>query len=41
MLFLGFAMYCQASSIMTQPPTLLAGWEGSLGTLDLLALMAT
>ena len=38
-LFLVIAMYCQASSSqfkpvqsITQPPTLLAGWEGSLGT---------
>ena len=35
-LFLVIAMYCQASSSqiksITQPLTLLAGWEGSLGT---------
>jgi hypothetical protein len=35
-LFLVIAMYCQASSsqikYITQPPALLAGWEGSLGT---------
>ena len=35
-LFLVIAMYCQASSSqmksITQPPALLAGWEGSLGT---------
>ena len=35
-LFLAIAMYCQASSSqfqsITQPPALLAGWEGSLGT---------
>ena len=35
-LFLVIAMYCQASSPadqwITKPPTLLAGWEGSLGT---------
>jgi hypothetical protein len=33
-LFLVIAMYCQASSSqfqsITQPPALLAGWEGSL-----------
>ena len=36
-LFQVIAMYCQASSSqiksITQPPMLLAGWEGSLGTL--------
>ena len=35
-LFRVIAMYCQASStavqLITKPPTLLAGWEGSLGT---------
>mgnify|MGYP007048344933 CR=1 FL=1 len=35
-LFLVIAMYCQASSSqiksIIQPPTLLASWEGSLGT---------
>ena len=35
-LFLVIAMYCQGSSSqikpITQPPLLLAGWEGSLGT---------
>jgi hypothetical protein len=35
-LFLVIAMYCQGSSSqiksITQPPALLAGWEGSLGT---------
>ena len=35
-LFLVIAMYCQASSSqiksITQPPALLTGWEGSLGT---------
>ena len=35
-LFLFIAMYCQDSSSqikpITQPPLLLAGWEGSLGT---------
>ena len=36
MIFLVIAMYCQASSpaaqLITKPPTLLAGWEGSLVT---------